>query len=225
MRKHIPNALTSGNILCGCLGIIQCLEGHLFESVYWMSLGALCDFLDGFVARALRVSGEMGKQLDSLADMVSFGILPSLILFRLIQPLDFQWAYTALLVAIFSGLRLAKFNTDTRQTDRFIGLPTPASALFIGSLPFVIGQHSSINKWINQTPFFVLVAIFISYLLVAELPLIALKFKTFAWKENKLRYLLIITSIILLALFQFLAIPIIIFLYVLLSLFSNTSRY
>ncbi len=221
MKKYIPNALTSGNILCGCLGIIQCFEGNLQQAVYWMAAGAMFDFFDGFAARAFKVSGDMGKELDSLADMVSFGVLPSFILFQLIQPLDNQWSYAALLVAIFSGLRLAKFNIDTRQTDSFIGLPTPANALFIGALPFIFEQHPQVTAWLRQLPVLVGIAVVMSALLVAELPLIALKFKAFRWKNNEYRFLLIGISILLLIFLQFSAIPLIILLYVLLSVLQH----
>ncbi len=221
MRKHIPNALTCGNLICGCMGIIQCFESNLYTAFYWVILAAAFDFFDGFVARALKVSGDMGKELDSLADVVSFGALPAIILYKMIQPLDQYWSYAGLLVGAFSALRLAKFNLDTRQSEVFIGVPTPANTLLISSLPMVIFQNPDLQPYIQNLYFLVGLSLVMSYLLIAELPLLALKFKTWDWKNNTFKYILIGSSVVLLLFFQFSAVPMIILLYIILSIIEN----
>ena len=139
MKKHIPNALTSANLLCGMIGIVYVLGGEINFGAYFIFLAALFDFLDGFVARMLKVSSDIGKQLDSLADLVTFGVLPSFILFKMVESNTEIWIlpFLVLIVAVFSAVRLAKFNIDERQSDRFIGVPTPANALLISTLPFL----------------------------------------------------------------------------------------
>ncbi len=187
-------------------------------------IAALLDFFDGFFARLLKAYSPMGKELDSLADMVSFGVLPAMILFVLIENSteSLFLPYLALLVAAFSALRLANFNIDTRQTENFIGLPTPANAIFISSFPFIISEennflnHLLLNEW-----FLVSIAIVFSLLLVAELPLFSLKFKSYKWSENKIRFSFIILSVILLVFLQFIAIPIIIVVYIIISLIQT----
>ena len=139
--RHLPNAMTCGHLLCGCVGIVRVFEHDLITASYLIFLAALLDFGDGFVARLLKASSAMGKELDSLADMVTFGVLPAFMLFSLIgQEIDNQSVlpYSAFSIAVFSALRLAKFNIDPRQTDSFIGLPTPANALVVASLPLIL---------------------------------------------------------------------------------------
>jgi len=224
MKKHIPNLITCGNILCGCIGIIHCFKGDLIQAVYWMGLGAIFDFFDGMLARLLKVMGDMGKELDSLADMVTFGVLPAFVLYHLILPLNEIWAFSALLIPLFSGLRLAKFNIDTRQTDSFIGLPTPANALFIGALPFIFLYEPDAANWLRQTWILVTISAVMSLLLVAELPLLALKFKSLDWEANKFRFILIIGAVLLVVVFQVLAIPLIIIWYVIISVLSQIGQ-
>lgn len=230
IRKHIPNALTSCNLLSGCVGIVAVFEGSLVLAVYMIWLAAIFDFLDGFAARILKVSSPIGGELDSLADMVTFGVLPAAIVYKMLQHTGVApWVpYLAFVIAVFSALRLAKFNLDTRQTSSFIGLPTPANALFISSLPLIIEYREfsllSIPVQFIMEPWFLLGCTFVlSFLLVAELPLFALKFSSFGWAENKLKYIYLITSVVLIILFKFVAIPLIIVLYVLLSLFNRTD--
>jgi len=236
IKKHIPNALTCGNLLCGCLAIVFAFEGNLVISAYLVGVAAVLDFFDGFVARLLNVGGELGKQLDSLADMVTFGVVPAVVMYHLLalafwgnqtQPrgLLTDWypflAYVPFLIAIFSALRLAKFNIDTRQTTSFIGVPTPANAILICSLPLILAFHRGFTEWILNPYFLICLTLLMSYLLVAELPLFALKFKTFKWADNKIRFVFLIVSAVLLILFQVVAIPCIIFLYIVLSIINN----
>jgi len=181
------------------------------------------DFLDGFAARMLKVSSPIGKELDSLADMVTFGVLPSLLTFHYIVRNIYDDSYLALialLLAVCSALRLAKFNVDTRQTDGFIGVPTPANALFFTGLPATMEYFS-----IKPGPYsFIALILLFSWLMVSPLPLFSLKFKHFGWKGNELRFTFLIASVLLIGIFQFAAITFIIILYILASLVSNSVR-
>lgn len=227
IKKHIPNSITCGNLACGCLAIAAAFSGDLVLSTYWVGLAAILDFFDGFAARLLKVSSEIGKQLDSLADMVTFGVVPGFIMYKLLsQECTSYIPYIAFLIPIFSALRLAKFNIDTRQTSSFIGVPTPANAILICSLPLIRFFQSEILGFstatiIDNCYFLVLLTVVMSYLMVAELPLFALKFKNFGWTDNKIRYSFLISALVLLIILKFIAIPLIIFLYVTLSLFSK----
>lgn len=217
LARHIPNILTLSNLLCGCVGILFAQDFPFLIPAYCVWVACVFDFLDGFAARALRVSTPIGKELDSLADMVSFGILPAMTMYGWINhaipgsPL----AYIAFLLAAFSALRLAQFNIDSRQTDHFIGLPTPAGALFITGLAFLEAPFNVITSGIAGL---ISITIIVSLLLVAPIDLFALKFKNFSWGDNKLRFTFIATSVLLLALLQAAAIPLIILLYIILSL-------
>ncbi|CAN5539556.1 CDP-alcohol phosphatidyltransferase family protein [soil metagenome] len=232
IKKHIPNAITCGNLFCGCLAIVFAFKDNIPYSVALVGIAAVLDFFDGFAARMLKVGGEMGKQLDSLADMVTFGVVPGILMYKLIilgiyleyHPtnssfLPYGYGYIGFLITIFSALRLAKFNIDTRQTDSFIGVPTPANCILICSIPLI--YSSTMNKLILHPFLLIPLTLLLSYLLVAELPLFALKFKNFGWADNKIRYSFLIISVILLILFQFIAIPFIIFLYIILSVINN----
>ena len=233
MKKHIPNAITCLNLLSGCLGIVFAFNSSLivkgYENIVYASyailIAAIFDFLDGLVARSLKAYSDIGKELDSLADMVSFGVLPSVIVYQLflrsaqIEGVSTYLNYFAFVIAIFSALRLAKFNVDVRQSENFIGLPTPANAMLIASLPLIITHSGAFWKAYILNPFFLFIlSMGMSFLLVMELPLISLKFKNLNYKENLLRYALIIASLILILLFQFAAVPIIIFVYIILSI-------
>ena len=225
MKKHIPNSVTCLNLFSGCLGIVFAFQGNLTWASYAIVIAAVFDFFDGMLARLLKAYSDIGKELDSLADMVSFGVLPSVIiyqLFALSPQIDFGaslLSFSAFIIAVFSALRLAKFNIDTRQSENFIGLPTPANALLIASFPFIIGDSSTylagfiLNQW-----FLVIFSLVMSILLVAEVPLISLKFKSLQVKENLLRYILIISSLLLLLFLKFEAVPIIIIIYFIVSL-------
>lgn len=232
MIKHIPNAITSANLFFGCLAIVATFDGNPTQAATYIVIAAILDFFDGFAARLLKVSGEMGKQLDSLADVVSFGVAPGFIFYMHSQehlqfssgffqfvPLLILISYLPFSLMIFSAIRLAKFNIDPRQSDSFIGLPTPANALFICAIPFVMenGPLWAENIF-TSTLFLSLYPILFSYLLVAELPLFALKFKQFGIKGNEIRYGFIAFCIILISLFTYVGIAMSIVTYVLVSL-------
>lgn len=227
MLKQLPNALTSCNLLCGCLGIIQCFGDNLQTATIFILVAAVFDFFDGFVARVVKANSAMGKELDSLADCVSFGVLPALMLYHLmlktsnLQVVGTWAAYGALLIAVFSALRLAKFNIDTRQSDSFIGVPTPANAILIGSFPYLISQQTFFEPFLTNIYVLLGVAVVMSYLMMAELPLIALKFKDFSWAKNQYIYILVASSVVLIAILQFSGVPIIMVLYILLSVIKN----
>lgn len=221
MKRHLPNALTCLNLLTGAFGCIAIFEGQHENALYYVLLSAFFDFLDGFAARLLHVQTEIGKELDSLADMVSFGLLPSLYMVTALEHHlvlnNEQMPYIGLLIAAFSALRLAKFNVDTRQSDRFIGLPTPANAIMITSLSFIPAA-------ISITGSFLMILTLIScYLMVAELPMIALKFKGFGWKGNQWRYALVMVVVVSAGVFQLAAVPFVIPVYLVLSVMENLA--
>ena len=179
--KHIPNTITSTNLLCGVLGVICTLKGSLDTAFILMLAAAVCDFCDGLAARLLKAYSELGKQLDSLADMVSFGVLPSLMMYSLmVQAQGDSWiCYVPLLIAVFSALRLAKFNIDERQSDSFIGLATPACAIICGSFACYLTKNPSsvMLEW-AMTPWFIpVVSLILCGLLVSEIPMFSMKFK------------------------------------------------
>jgi CDP-diacylglycerol---serine O-phosphatidyltransferase len=223
IKKGIPNALTLCNLLCGCAGIIEILQNYsITGACIFMSIALVCDFLDGFLARLLKVSSPIGKELDSLADVVTFGILPTLMLWSIMQEyakMPMELAYMAFFVACASALRLAKFNIDTRQNDSFIGVPTPANAILIASISYNLEQSSNdlISECFQNIPFAIIFTLVSSYLLIAELPLFAFKFKSFGWKGNEIRYSFLAFALLLIQLLKFVAIPWIIISYVILS--------
>lgn len=216
--------MTLGNLLSGVVGCIWVLKGDYASGAYFIFLAAFLDFFDGFAARLLKVTGELGKQLDSLADLVSFGVLPGFVLFSWIQSLSFDaWLpYLALTIPLFSALRLAKFNIDERQSDRFFGLPTPANALFFSTLPFLSIQWSQLDFLFINPWFLIILAWIFSLLLVADLPLIALKFKNFSLRDNVFRYMLIGSGAVLLLTLGLAGIPIVILFYLVLSVIENS---
>jgi CDP-diacylglycerol---serine O-phosphatidyltransferase len=213
---HIPNTLTCLNLVCGCVGIVFVLQGNGTPAAWFVWAACVFDFFDGFAARWLKVSSAIGKELDSLADMVSFGVLPSMLMFRWLsaQTENQYLPYVAFLLAVFSALRLAKFNIDERQTSSFIGLPTPANALFITALPFLPGTFLRV---VEQPWVLVLIIVLFSLLLVAEIELFALKFKNFGWQGNQLRFVFLAMAAVLLLIFQQASLPLIILLYIVLS--------
>lgn len=228
MKKHIPNTITCLNLLSGCMGLVWAFEQHLDWAAYAIAVSALFDFLDGMLARLLKAYSEIGKELDSLADVVSFGVLPSVILFQLFKQsgTEITWLpYLAFSIAIFSALRLAKFNVDTRQAENFIGLPTPANALLLGSFPLIIANDEfGIGAVIQQSFVLAIFCIMMSALLVAELPLLSLKFKHWSIKGNEFRFGLIILSVLLLLMLKFASIPFIIGVYILLSMIQTQFK-
>lgn len=224
----IPNLLTCCNLLCGCVGIVAVFHSDLILASIMIGLAGIFDFLDGFLARLLKSSSPIGKELDSLADVVTFGVLPACIVFSLIQeavPDIFGlWkAYLAFIIAVFSALRLAKFNIDTRQAESFIGVPTPAIGFLIGSIPLILQQYPETKDWIVNANYLIIFSLFVSMLLVSEMPLFALKFKTFGWRGNEIKFIFLILSAVFLIFLKFAAIPAIIFLYVLLSIIQNLT--
>ncbi|MVM35760.1 CDP-diacylglycerol--serine O-phosphatidyltransferase [Spirosoma sp. HMF4905] len=221
LLKHLPNAMTCGNLLCGCIGLVMTLRGHLETASWLIMLAAVLDFGDGFVARLVHVSGPFGKELDSLADVVTFGVLPATIVFQLawFQELDFI-SYGAFLIAVLAALRLANFNIDTRQSESFIGLPVPANTMLIAAFPLMERYQPQFDAiWKNDIGLGMMIAF--SFMMVSEVPLFALKFKSFGWAENQIKYSFLIASVLLLLFLQFAAIPLIILLYIVLSLFSK----
>ncbi len=231
IKRHVPNLLTSANLLCGCFGILKVFNGDLQTASYLIGIALLCDWLDGFVARLLHVSSPIGKQLDSLADMVTFGALPAFMMLNLIESsctgycttgiFGFHKPYIAFALAVFSAMRLAKFNIDTRQSDSFIGVPTPANGMVIAALPLIASFQPEYKDFFINYNVLIFYSIIMSYLLVAELPLFALKFKDFGWKSNQTKYIFLILSIFLLIFLKFVAIPVIILIYILLSIIQS----
>ena len=241
IKRHIPNLITILNLLCGAIATIFAVQGNLIMAALFVALGIFFDYFDGLAARALKVKSELGLQLDSLADMITSGLVPGIVMFQLLVralPGDttqagewqasgnwFQWEFPALalvglLITAASGYRLAKFNIDDRQTDSFIGLPTPANALLILSLPLIMAFQPHpwavsliLNEW-----FLIGLTLLSCYMLNAEIPLFALKFSDWSFKANKLRYIFIAYSLVMIILLQFIAIPVIIVSYVVVSL-------
>ncbi|MES2838605.1 MAG: CDP-alcohol phosphatidyltransferase family protein [Bacteroidota bacterium] len=238
IKKQIPNAITCLNLFIGCIAILYISNNMLDMAAYCIGIAAIFDFFDGLAARVLHVSSEIGKQLDSLADMVSFGLVPGYIMHKLLvfslkynsESIDetnptFYLSYFGFLITIFSAIRLAKFNIDTRQTNSFIGLPTPANSFLIGSVALLLftTQNEELKKLILNPSFLIGLTVLSSYLLVAEIPLFALKFKNFKLKGNEIRYVFLIISLITFVLFKIIAIPIILLLYIVISLLFKTK--
>lgn len=242
LKKQIPNIITLLNLFCGCIATIFAVQGALELAALFVALGIGFDFFDGFAARILNVQSELGLQLDSLADMVTSGLVPGIVMFQMlaktsgtsVSTVFNSWDFNqnsaqvfipylsliGLLITLASAYRLAKFNIDTRQTTSFIGLPTPANALLILSLPLILQFQTEawisdiiLNQW-----FLIGLTLVSCYLLNAEIPLFALKFKTWGLAENKMRYIFLLLTILLLIILKFLAIPCVILLYVIMSM-------
>jgi CDP-diacylglycerol--serine O-phosphatidyltransferase len=233
IKKHIPNTITLLNLFCGCVALIFVSENQFEMAFLFVCLGIFLDFFDGFFARLFKVSGPLGLQLDSLADMVTSGVVPGFVMYKMMLSSNAAMAegylqffpYLGFIITLGSCMRLAKFNIDTRQTDSFIGLPTPANALFILSLPLVLENYSAeslmvleilTEKWVLLS-----IALFSAYILNAEIPLFALKIKKFNFKDNALQIIFLISSLLLLIFLHYLAIPLVIIFYVLLSVINN----
>ena len=235
IKRILPNIITLANLTCGLFAIIFAFQGNLTTASLCIFAGAFFDFFDGLAARLLKVSGELGKQLDSMADIVTFGVAPGFIFFHFMFYLNndiifrhsmvndsfFFPASLALLIPIFSAYRLAKFNIDTRQTTSFIGLPTPALALFIAAIPHI--NFDRFPMFVDMQ-FLLIISIIMPILLVVEMPLFSLKIskgESISSRLNIFRILLILSAVILLFVFQFAAIPFIVILYLILSLLNN----
>lgn len=218
IKKHIPNAITCANLFSGCIGIVFAFNGLLETAAYFVLLSGLFDFFDGLVARALNVKSVIGKELDSLADMVSFGLLPGVVLFKLLAASDYSseyLPYLGFIITVFSALRLAKFNVDTRQTEDFIGLNTPMNTLLIVSLPFIDRDYHAL---IGSTIFLVGLIALLSWLLVSEIRIFSLKLSNLGWKHNKFKYIFLILSVLSAFILKFVAVPFILILYISLSI-------
>lgn len=224
MKKHIPNMITCCNLISGCIATYWAFCGVWDVALLFIVIGAVFDFFDGMSARLLGVSSPIGKELDSLADDITFGFAPSAIIFDFMKGgVDYlPWhylIYIAFLMAAFSALRLAKFNLDERQSMGFIGLPTPANALFWGAL--LVGA----GDWLLSSPYLyyaVVAGMLLScWLLVSEVPMFALKFKSWGFKGNEIKYVFVLTSAVLIILFNIIGIAIVIAWYILLSILTN----
>lgn len=195
MKKQIPNCLSILNLISGTIGTVLALDGYLTYGAYAIFIGACFDFLDGFMAKIFRAQSAFGKELDALADLITFGMLPASILYLLIKTYETcpYRPYIALLIVICAALRLAKFNVDTRQTDEFIGLPTPASAILVATLPIILKQslYQGLVHALTRPLVLPLLTILLAYLLVANIPFTALKFKGPSFNPNRSRYVLI----------------------------------
>ncbi|WP_428330705.1 CDP-diacylglycerol--serine O-phosphatidyltransferase [Mucilaginibacter sp.] len=225
LKKHLPNAITCANLFSGCVGIVLAFKGELVAAAYAIFLSAIFDFFDGLASRVLKSFSGIGKDLDSLADMVSFGVLPAVIMYQLllqahqIDNVSTWLNFIAFLIPVFSALRLAKFNVDTRQAENFIGLPTPANAILIASFPITISHNNEYYTPYLLNP--IVLSCFIVVmcsLLVLELPMMSLKFKNRDFNENIFRYLLLLIAAILILFFKFAAVPVVILIYIILSI-------
>ena len=228
ITRHIPNFVTACNLFSGCIAAVMAFQANYEAAILFIILGATFDFFDGMLARLFHVSGPLGKELDSLADDITFGFAPSVIVFSLFKEVQYPafmqsmadiFPYTAFIIAVFSALRLGKFNIDPRQSSSFIGLPTPANALFWGSL--VVGGHSFLISDAFNALYLFLLVLLMSYLLVAELPMFSLKFKNLSWKDNKISYIFLLVCIPLLVIFRISGFAAIILWYILLSLLTK----
>lgn len=209
ITRHIPNTLTCLNLFSGCIACVMAFEARYDAALLFIIISAVFDFFDGLAARALNAHSVIGKDLDSLADDVSFGAAPAFIVFSLFKEMNYPTylegiahllPYTAFLIAVFSALRLAKFNNDTRQTTSFIGLPVPANALFWGSL--VAGYHPILTADGFHPLYLLALVCLFSWLLVSELPMFSLKFKNLSWKDNKVSFIFLIFCVLFLAFLQ-----------------------
>lgn len=216
MKRHIPNMITSLNLLSGCVGILLVLKGDFSVAFLCVLASGIFDFFDGFVARLLHVKSTIGKELDSLADVISFGLQPAMLMYMMLKNVtdDPYLPYFAFLIVIFSALRLAKFNVDERQTTDFIGVNTPMNTFFIFSLPFVGEVYPTI---VYSSYALIGITILTSILLVSEIKLFSMKMSSLAWKDNKYKYIFLILAVVLLVVIKLLAIPVIFLLYMLFS--------
>lgn len=240
MKKHIPNIITLGNLLCGTIAVIFAIKGDFTATAILVLAGIVFDFFDGFAARLLNVQGELGKQLDSLADMVTSGVVPGIVMLKMIEiaidkdavgyfGIDEYGAtgsnlpYLGLLLTLGACYRLAKFNIDERQSDSFIGLPTPAMCLFVVSLP-LIAEYASQSFFVNLVLnhwFLLIVTVLLTFIMNAEISLFSLKFKEFSFKKDIVKYSFLLVAIILLVTLKIVAVPLIILCYILLSLVNR----
>lgn len=232
LAKYLPNTFTLANLFSGCLAVLFAVNDRMEMAALWVAIGIFFDFFDGFFARKLKVTSAVGLQLDSLADMVTSGLVPGIVMYQLLnQAQGLPWGeghftympsigWLGFAITLASAYRLAKFNVDERQNTSFIGLPTPANAIFILSIPLILMyEEHAFAKALFSNPYILIAITFLScFLLNAELPLFALKFKNFSWADNIHRYIFLVLCIVLLVALQYLAVPLIIILYILMSL-------
>ncbi len=236
IARHIPNLITVLSLITGSIAITVTFNQRLVTASWLIGIAVIFDFLDGFAARLLNVKSDLGKQLDSLADVISFGLAPGLIMYMLLsESIRLQTTnemvrvlvpYLSLLIPAFAALRLARFNIDAEQTIHFRGLPTPASAIFLASLPLIISIYPTehwIHRCIMSIFFLGTVSVVIPVLLVSGIKLFGLKFANFKWHENRMKYIFLVATLLLIIFLKFLAFPIIILLYILLSLILRQS--
>ena len=215
MKRHIPNFITLLNLLSGCLGVIFVFEGNLVFAAYAIWVSALFDFFDGFAARLLKVSSPIGKELDSLADMVTFGVLPAFMMMSIVVDAPNQYLkFIPLVIALFAALRLAKFNTDDSQTTSFIGMPTPSVAFFVSGLPFWLTTHNELFSW----PIVIILSLTLALVMVMPMRMLALKFKDYKISSNWSRYGLVLVGVTLFILLGPKSLSITIAFYLLLSI-------
>jgi len=233
-KKNIPNSITLLNLLSGLIAVMFAAINQLEMAAYFVFLGIFFDYFDGFAARLLNIEGALGKQLDSLADVVTSGVVPGIVMFQLIRQSLGQWTepiwfttvdklewlpFLGLVITLASAYRLANFNIDNRQTTSFIGLPTPALTLFILAMPLILNHNptAGVNAIIKNPIILIIITLLGSYLMNSNIKMFALKFKTYGLKENYIKYLFLVLSIILLLIFHYLAIPIILIFFILIS--------
>lgn len=231
MKQHIPNTVTLLNLFCGCCATVAILYGQVELCMILLIAGILADYLDGAVARLLNVKSSLGKELDSLADMVSFGLLPGAIFYYLLNQndptgrdhLQLIWLYSpAFIITLFSALRLAKFNIDTRQTDHFLGLPTPSSTILVAGILAIYHYNSfDLSGMVIQPWFIYILVVILSWLLVSEVPMFNLKLSKFSWAGNEIKFIFAGIAIVLLILLGIAGPAVIILLYII----FNLSRY
>lgn len=216
----IPNLLTLSNLLCGSLAVVSALEGDLVRVFWLVMLSALCDFLDGFAARLLNQYSALGVQLDSLADMVSFGLVPSMVTFSILRTLEFggecgAWCYVAFIIVLFSALRLARFNIDEEQHEEFLGLPTPACSIFFVATGWMFDKGLLAN---TDAIWYAVDAVVMATLLIVPVRMFSFKFKSFGWRGNELRFTFVILAAVAFAIWQVKVVPAVIVVYVLVSM-------
>lgn len=230
ITRHIPNTITCLNLFSGCIACVMAFEARYELAITFVIISAIFDFFDGMFARLLHAYSPIGKELDSLADDISFGMAPALIVFSFLKEMYYPGflagakeiiPYAAFIIAVFSALRLAKFNVDERQVSSFVGLPTPANALFWGSLIVGLKHMETLNVSEINVIYILLLILLFSYLLIAELPMFSLKFKNLSWKDNKISYIFLIVCIPLLILFRISGFAAIIGWYIILSFFTR----
>jgi CDP-diacylglycerol--serine O-phosphatidyltransferase len=244
--KHVPNALTCGNLICGCLALVKCVEGDLVWTAYFIWIGAVFDFLDGLAARGLKAYSAIGKDLDSMTDLVTFGVVPGMIMYRILEMITSGYfmrdiyfgvemstrflPWVAFVIPVLSAIRLARFNNDPAQTEDFIGLPTPACALLISSFPVIFRIYqpflSSEQVFTAGGVFFnpnnlSLICVLLSLLLISKIPLFSLKLRDLSLRKNIYRYIFISGGIVAFVLFRSVAIPVLFLFYLLLNLIRN----